>query len=39
MDHGRLVATGTHESPVREDGLDARFAAPQFASATDNTSQ
>ena len=39
MDHGRLVATGAHEPPVREDGLDARLAALQFAAATDNTSQ
>jgi ATP-binding cassette subfamily B protein len=31
MDHGRIVATGTHESLVREDGLYARLAALQFA--------
>jgi ATP-binding cassette, subfamily B, bacterial len=31
MDHGRLVATGTHDSLVREDGLYARLAALQFA--------
>ncbi|MDH5264673.1 MAG: ABC transporter transmembrane domain-containing protein [Betaproteobacteria bacterium] len=37
LDHGRLVATGTHESLVREDGLYARFAALQFASATDTS--
>ena len=35
MDHGRIVATGTHESLVREDGLYARLAALQFATATD----
>jgi ATP-binding cassette subfamily B protein len=31
MDHGRIVATGTHEALVREDGLYARLAALQFA--------
>ena len=33
MDHGRIVATGTHEALVREDGLYARLAALQFANA------
>jgi ATP-binding cassette subfamily B protein len=33
MDHGRIVATGTHEALVREDGLYARLAALQFATA------
>ncbi len=32
MDHGRIVATGTHASLVAEDGLYARLAALQFAS-------
>jgi ATP-binding cassette subfamily B protein len=31
MDHGRIVATGTHDSLVAEDGLYARLAALQFA--------
>jgi ATP-binding cassette subfamily B protein len=31
MDHGRIVATGTHDSLVGEDGLYARLAALQFA--------
>jgi ATP-binding cassette subfamily B protein len=31
MDHGRIVATGTHASLVAEDGLYARLAALQFA--------
>ena len=35
MDHGRIVATGTHESLVREDGLYARLAALQFAATAD----
>ena len=30
MDDGRIVATGTHESLVREEGLYARLAALQF---------
>ena len=30
MDEGRIVAIGTHESLVREDGLYARLAALQF---------
>jgi ATP-binding cassette subfamily B protein len=30
MDEGRIVAVGTHESLVREDGLYARLAALQF---------
>jgi ATP-binding cassette subfamily B protein len=34
MDHGRIVAIGTHEALVREDGLYARLAALQFATAT-----
>jgi ATP-binding cassette subfamily B protein len=34
MDHGRIVATGTHGSLVREDGLYARLAALQFAATT-----
>jgi ATP-binding cassette, subfamily B, bacterial len=32
MDHGRIVATGTHASLVAENGLYARLAALQFAS-------
>ncbi|HQY46924.1 MAG TPA: ABC transporter transmembrane domain-containing protein [Usitatibacteraceae bacterium] len=35
MDHGRIVAAGTHESLVREDGLYARLAALQFAATAD----
>ena len=31
MDHGRIVATGTHASLVAESGLYARLAALQFA--------
>jgi ATP-binding cassette subfamily B protein len=31
MDHGRIVATGTHDTLVAEDGLYARLAALQFA--------
>ena len=34
MDHGRIVATGTHEALVAEDGLYARLAALQFATST-----
>jgi ATP-binding cassette subfamily B protein len=34
MDHGRIVATGTHASLVAENGLYARLAALQFASPT-----
>jgi ATP-binding cassette subfamily B protein len=34
MDRGRVLATGTHESLVREDGLYARLAALQFAATT-----
>ena len=37
MDRGRIVATGTHESLVREDGLYARLAALQFAATADAT--
>jgi ATP-binding cassette, subfamily B, bacterial len=33
MDHGRIVATGTHASLVAENGLYARLAALQFAAA------
>jgi ATP-binding cassette subfamily B protein len=33
MDHGRVVATGTHASLVAENGLYARLAALQFAAA------
>ena len=33
MDHGRIVATGTHASLVAEQGLYARLAALQFTSA------
>ncbi len=32
MDHGKIVATGTHASLVAENGLYARLAALQFAS-------
>ena len=32
MDHGRIVATGSHASLVAENGLYARLAALQFAS-------
>ena len=36
MDHGRIVATGTHASLVADNGLYARLAALQFTSdATD----
>jgi ATP-binding cassette subfamily B protein len=34
VDHGRIVATGTHASLVAENGLYARLAALQFAAAT-----
>jgi len=34
IDHGRIVATGTHASLVAESGLYARLAALQFAAAT-----
>jgi ATP-binding cassette, subfamily B, bacterial len=30
MDHGRVVATGTHASLVADNGLYARLAALQF---------
>ena len=33
MDHGRIVASGTHESLVAESGLYARLAALQFTMA------
>jgi ATP-binding cassette subfamily B protein len=33
MDHGRIVATGTHEALVREGGLYARLARLQFGDA------
>ena len=33
MDHGRIVATGTHASLVAENGLYARLAALQFVAA------
>lgn len=32
MDHGRIVAVGSHESLLREDGLYARLAELQFGS-------
>jgi ATP-binding cassette subfamily B protein len=34
MDHGRIVATGTHASLVAQDGLYARLAALQFNATT-----
>jgi ATP-binding cassette subfamily B protein len=34
MDHGRIVATGTHASLVAESGLYARLAALQFTAET-----
>ena len=34
MDHGRIVATGTHASLVAESGLYARLAALQFVTTT-----
>jgi ATP-binding cassette subfamily B protein len=30
MDHGQIVATGTHEELLKMDGLYARLAALQF---------
>ena len=33
LDHGRVVATGTHASLVSENGLYARLAALQFNAA------
>jgi ATP-binding cassette subfamily B protein len=33
MDHGRIVATGTHASLAAEQGLYARLAALQFTTA------
>ncbi len=33
LDHGRIVATGTHEALVRDGGLYARLASLQFAEA------
>ena len=35
MDHGRIVATGTHSELIRVDGLYARLAALQFDEAQD----
>jgi len=35
MDHGRIVATGTHSTLVAENGLYARLAALQFTTAND----
>ncbi len=35
MDHGRIVATGTHASLVAQDGLYARLAALQFTTTTE----
>ncbi len=37
MDHGRVVAAGTHEDLVREDGLYARLAALQFSPTAEAT--
>ena len=34
MDHGRIVATGTHSSLIAENGLYARLAALQFTTET-----
>lgn len=34
MDHGRIVATGTHDTLVAENGLYARLAALQFATSS-----
>jgi ATP-binding cassette subfamily B protein len=31
MDHGKIVATGRHETLVAQNGLYARLAALQFA--------
>jgi ATP-binding cassette subfamily B protein len=31
MDHGRIVAVGTHDSLIRDNPLYARLAALQFA--------
>jgi ATP-binding cassette, subfamily B, bacterial len=39
MDHGRIVATGTHDALVREDGLYARLAVLQFAASTQESTQ
>ncbi|MBK6982169.1 MAG: ATP-binding cassette domain-containing protein [Betaproteobacteria bacterium] len=39
MDHGRIVATGTHDSLVREDGLYARLAALQFATTIEESAR
>jgi ATP-binding cassette subfamily B protein len=30
LDHGKLIATGTHQSLINEAGLYARLAALQF---------
>jgi ATP-binding cassette subfamily B protein len=34
MDHGRVIAAGTHAELVREEGLYARLAALQFLGET-----
>jgi ATP-binding cassette subfamily B protein len=36
MDHGRIVAQGTHAELVRSNELYARLAALQFADGTSN---